>query len=219
MLDLDGLLIDTEKFHYHAYRQMCAAEGETLPWNFSLYLQYAQSAKGGLEKALCSALPKLTKDKSWVDLYEVKQKYLDHILKSHQIECMPGAAQLLQWLARKKIAFCAVTNTRRHHVELLRQRCACLQLIPKWWAREDYDSAKPSPAGYLAAIESFGISAHQAYGFEDSPKGLRALLAAGASGALINGGDLAFSRQESFCNKRWKRYFSLEEWMAIHGEN
>jgi HAD superfamily hydrolase (TIGR01509 family) len=51
-----------------------------------------------------------------------------------------------------------------------------LQKIPHWITREDYQEAKPSPQGYLKAIEKFAHPQDQIIGFEDSPRGLQALL-------------------------------------------
>ncbi len=218
MLDLDGLLIDTESLHFLAYRQMCTARGETLTWSFDQFAKCAHSAHGGLETSLRLELPRLFKrGEKWSDLYEEKQHLFDEILKSERVDCMPGAFDLLTWLSKQNVPFCAVTNSRRRHVEQLCALCPPLKMISRWWTREDYAEAKPSPSGYLAAIEAFKVPAHRALGFEDSAKGLKSLLAAGARAALISTQDLSFARQEPFLTAKWKRYHSLTEWMKIEG--
>lgn len=214
LLDLDGLLIDTEKLHFQAYRNMCSDRGAPLPWNFDQFIQNAHAAEGGLEKALYGALPQLWKSEAnWEILYREKQLCFDKIISNRSVGLLPGAKRLLQWLKSKDLAHGVVTNSRRHHVELFKKQCAELRSIPRFWAREDYSEPKPSPSGYLTALRSFQIPPHRAMGFEDSAKGLNSLLKAGVKGAYINAVAPLNGDQEPFSSPHWDHFPSLDAWL------
>lgn len=55
--------------------------------------------------------------------------------------------------------------------------------------REDVVKSKPDPAGYLLAIERFGVEKENCIIFEDSPNGIKAALASGCMTMCIKNGD------------------------------
>ncbi|MEZ5315113.1 MAG: HAD family hydrolase [Chlamydiales bacterium] len=127
---------------------------------------------------------------------------------------MPGVEVLLQALEKARIKRCVVTNSNRYEVELLRDSHPILQSIPYWIVREDYDQPKPSPECYEKAIQKFGKEGDQIVGFEDSPRGLEALLGTSAKGIFVTE---CFSKKEikALAHQLGKEFDHVSNFLAL----
>lgn len=190
LFDLDGLLVDTELLHFHAYQRMCLARGFTLPWDFSQYCQQAHCGADNLRKGIYAALPALQRQQgSWQVLYAEKRQAMGELLVEEGSHLMAGVSQLLQVLADKGITRCVVTHSPDELVRIIRQQNPLLETIPHWITRHDYTHPKPDPECYRKAIETYGAGCRRIVGFEDSPRGLQALMGTEALPILITGID------------------------------
>ena len=84
-----------------------------------------------------------------------------------------------------------------------------LHSIPHWITREDYKNPKPSPDGYLEAIKRLAKPGDAIIGFEDSRRGLTALIQAGVHAVLVNNMDAPML--EEFRNRGVPTFSSLED--------
>jgi HAD superfamily hydrolase (TIGR01509 family) len=124
---------------------------------------------------------------------------------------MPFAEEFIRLIHEKKIPSAVVTNSQKKDVDQVRKKLSTLNLIPKWFTREDYENPKPSPDGYLKALSGFPmILPSESIGFEDTLKGIQSLKSAKVKPYLIcnnnhpqlkNAKDIAhFSSFEPFLN-------------------
>ena len=214
LLDLDGLLIDTEKLHYQAYREMCRHHGGHLPWSFEQYAAVSQSAQS-LEIAILTAVPQLQRGGlSWYQLYQHKQDIVRSLIARGNIGWMPGAENLLRWLDTHGAVRCVVTNSSQLLVPLLQDQCPLLKTIPKWFTREMYLESKPAPDGYLTALRWHGIDPKGALGFEDSLKGMRSLCAAKVEGVWVQEPSIRPEQKEALKGSvHWSHCSTLIGWL------
>ncbi|MBU2103862.1 HAD family phosphatase [Patescibacteria group bacterium] len=84
-----------------------------------------------------------------------------------------SAPEVLAELA-KKYELCVVTNTRKEMFELSYKDSPIRSLLKTIIFREDYKEPKPSPDGYLAALERMNAFADQTVVVEDAPRGIDA---------------------------------------------
>ena len=184
LLDFDGLLANTEEIHYKAYRKMCQERGYTLDWNFEEYCEVAHYSAFGLEKEIYKALPGLQESEpKWSVLYKEKTKnYLD-FLSSGQVDLMPGVPRFLKEIENK--TSCVVTHSAKPLVDSIRAHNSILNTIDHWITREDYVNPKPASDGYVKAIELYGEDRGRIVGFEDTPRGMRALMGAEAQAVMV----------------------------------
>ncbi len=177
LFDFDGLLVNSEQLHYEAYKQMCARRGFTMAWGFHHYADIAHSSPEALYKALQEEFPGLCEEGGWPACYEEKQHIYQELISDGKMGLMPGVEILLEYLAKKDVSRCVVTNSRRVQVEAISQAIPALRTIPHFLTREDYSARKPAPDGYLLAIERYGNDASRIIGFEDTLIGVQSLSA------------------------------------------
>ena len=178
LFDLDGLLVNTEELHYQAYREVLRRRGYNLPWSLVDYYGAAHTGAGNIAEHLYRIFPELA-EIEWNLLYAEKREILLGAMQGGSLQMMPGAERLLKLLAMKGIRHCVVTNSRGEEVALMQARLPALEGIPRWFTRENYKKAKPDPEGYQTAIAALGRAGDRVVGFEDSHRGLTALLGAG----------------------------------------
>ncbi|MBA2368811.1 MAG: HAD family phosphatase [Candidatus Protochlamydia sp.] len=186
LFDFDGLLVDTETLHFKAYQRMCSKRGADLNWSFSRYSEAAHHHATGLRDSIYAEFPSLfTQEPDWDVLYKEKKQALLDLVMEGQCELMPGAANLLASLEKSDIKRCVVTNSPLQLIEIIRRQNPILNTIPNWITREDYDHPKPHPECYQVAIDRHAIKGDKVIGFEDSPRGLKALLQTPAKPVLV----------------------------------
>ncbi len=186
LLDFDGLLVDTEQLHYLSYMEMSRRNGYPLSWNFSRFCQEAHSKAMGFFEGLLKEYPHAFESgKTKEGLYEEKKKIYVELLESTPLKLMEGVETFLQSLETRCAKVAVVTNSPKAQVELIKKTLPVLQKIPVWVTREMYKEGKPSPEGYLKAIALLAKPGDKIIGFEDTLKGLKALLAAEVDSVLI----------------------------------
>lgn len=183
LFDFDGLLVDTERLHYQAYVNMLAARGHDLDWSFSAFCEAAHLNATALREKIYEQFPDL--DSDWARLYEEKKRCYYELISAGKIDLMPGAETLLGELEKAGIQRCVATNSLRSQIDHIRSKLKPLQSIPHWICREDYEKAKPDPECYLRAIEMYGKKGDQIIGFEDSIRGIKALMGTPALPVLV----------------------------------
>ncbi len=186
LFDFDGVLVDTEELHFLAYQRMLEQRGFQLRWDFEEYSKIALFKSMGLREKMYQDLPDLYhQEPVWEVLYaEKKAHYLD-ILSTVPVRLMAGVEELLQKLACSQTRRCVVTHSPRIQIERICERQPILQTIPHWITRECYEKPKPDSECYRHAIQLYSQPGDRIVGFEDSPRGMRALAGTEATPFLI----------------------------------
>lgn len=187
LFDFDGLLVNSEELHFKAYQRMCEKYGFKLSWSLERYFQAAHYRAEGLKEEIYHALPGLyQKEPNWDILYAYKKQQVINLLNEGAIQLMPGVYELLTRLQEINIKRCVVTHSPSSLVEIVRRQHAILNTIPYWITREHYSHPKPHPEGYQLAIKKFANEKDKIIGFEDTPRGIEALLQTSAKPVLIS---------------------------------
>ncbi|MBT3393682.1 MAG: HAD family phosphatase [Waddliaceae bacterium] len=208
LFDFDGLLVNTEDIHYNAYRLMLERRGFTLPWSFDEYCQAAHYDSTLLRDKIYETFPEIANE-DWDIIYaEKRQAYVD-LLEQKTVALMPGVETFLNIIAEKDIPRCVVTHSPDDHISRIRKTLPVLETISTWITREDYSEPKPSSECYLTAIERLAPDAKNIIGFEDSPRGLTALMGTPALPVLICKAE--YPEIPDFIARGAKRYQTFEE--------
>lgn len=186
LFDFDGLLADTERLHYAAYKRMLAEHDVDFNWSFDRYCSMAHYHATALRDALYEEFPQLGSPSStWDRLYAEKKAAYISLVEEAPVPLMPGVKELLEHLAKQGVQRCVVTHSAKPLVDGIRAQQPILDSIPHWFTREDYKQPKPAPDGYLKAIDRLGRPGDRVIGFEDTPRGLSALLGTDATPVIV----------------------------------
>lgn len=193
LFDFDGLLVDTESLHYQAYINMCAMRGFKLDWSFQRYSKAAHHGSTDLRDQIYAEFPALyAMEPNWHVLYEEKKRQFIDLIETGKVPLMPGVTELLLALQEAGIKRCVVTHSATSLIQRIRKQNPILDTIPYWITREDYTHPKPHPECYQYAIAKYSDPHDRIIGFEDSPRGLHALLETQAKPILICPPDSAY---------------------------
>lgn len=185
LFDFDGLLVNTEELHYLAYKQMMKARGFDLNWSFDRYCRAAHYSSEKFREEIFEEFPGLKEqDPTWEHLYREKQEIMKALL-SENVPLMPGVEDLLDRLQKENINHVVVTHSPDQLISVVKRQHPCLSKIPHWITRHDYTYPKPHSECYQIAIEQFSQPGDRIIGFEDSPRGITALLGTHAEAVLI----------------------------------
>ncbi len=186
LFDFDGLLVNTESFHYRAYCKMFEQRGLELDWDFFRYCQAAHRSATALQEQMYHEFPELHKQEAhWEVLYAEKKTAYLNLLATEPVELMPGAKELLLELAKRNIKRSVVTHSPLEQISKIRKQHPVLNSIPNWVTREDYNEPKPSPDSYLTAIKLLAKPGDAIIGFEDTPRGVEALSQTEAQAVIV----------------------------------
>jgi HAD superfamily hydrolase (TIGR01509 family) len=171
LFDLDGVLADTERLQWTAYRRVLLGFGVDV--GVEEYRRRWIATGDGPEYACETYRLPIGPDELRA------RKALEYrTLLDDGVAPRPGAAAVLARL-RPSHRLAVVTNTVREEVERILGMLDLVGALHTIVAREDYTRAKPAPDGYLAAAARFGLPARECVVVEDTQRGARAGLDAG----------------------------------------
>ena len=172
LLDLDGTLIDSEKSHYLAYLR--ALKGlYALNWQPEKFTQqkFNDIING---EGMDAYIYDMCKSQTFLEsTKQLKNIYMKNELTN--VELMPGADALIDYIHTYNINHAVVTNTSKENVELFMKKQPKLQLLKNWITREDYTNPKPDGECFLLGLKKFHQGEPHVIGVENTISGHQSL--------------------------------------------
>ncbi|MBT3375948.1 MAG: HAD family phosphatase [Lentisphaerae bacterium] len=177
VFDLDGTLIDSEKYHVKAFAQamldmgghhLTAAEEREFTGNTSLDLARDLADRYGLD--ICPA--------------EVAHRKFELLYDVFRTEAFPHVEQFLRACAgRWRLA--VASNSPLHFVERALDDLGVSDLFGVVTTIDDVSRRKPDPEIVLLTLDRLGLSPESCLVFEDSLPGVQAAVAAGCDVVVL----------------------------------
>lgn len=180
IFDMDGVLIDTEKWLNKYWRQAAAEAGFDMKEEHALAIRslagkyagpYLQSIFG----------PKFS---YWTIRERRKELMKEHIAK-YGIEKKPGVDELLDYLRVHHIRTAVATATDPTRAKDYLSRIGIYDKFDRIICATMVENGKPKPDIYLYACEQMGEKAEDCIAVEDSPNGVRAAVDAGIRTIMV----------------------------------
>lgn len=176
LFDLDGVIVDTAKYHYIAWKELANEMGfdftpednERLKGVSRMTSLDILLSIGGVEKSEEEKLALATKK---------NENYLTYILKMGPEEILPGTTDFLQQLKKSGIKI-ALGSASKNAMTILER----LKLTSYFDAIIDgtkVSNAKPDPEVFLKGAEALAISPDECVVFEDAEAGVEAAISGG----------------------------------------
>ena len=176
IFDLDGVIVDTAKYHFQAWKRI----GEKL--GFTLSHTQNESLKGvsriaSLDRILSWANTSLTEEEKQQLLVEKNEDYLAQISTMGQDEILPGVLELLTYCQSNSILV-ALGSASKNGTLILEK----LEITSFFNAIVDgnhVSKSKPDPEVFLKGAQALGVAPSDCVVFEDAAAGVDAARAAG----------------------------------------
>jgi beta-phosphoglucomutase len=171
IFDLDGVIVDTAKYHYLAWQKIANA------LNIDFTHEHNELLKGVSRVRSLDIILELgnvqasqeDKDK-W--LIQKNEDYLTYLVDMDEREILPGVLPVLQFLKEKKQAI-ALGSASKNARPIL-EKTGIISYFDVIVDGNDVTNAKPDPEVFLKAAQLLNISPSDSIVFEDSVAGVQA---------------------------------------------
>ncbi|MBM6619592.1 HAD-IA family hydrolase [Bacillus suaedaesalsae] len=181
IFDFDGLIIDTETVWYEVFRKVMGNYGVSMTVeDFSICI-------GTSDDVLYKKLEQLAG--TTLDRTEMKRQTRE--LYNHYVSTLTlreGVIDYLQAATTMGLKLAVASSSSRNWVEAFLEKFQLRNYFDVVKTRDDVTMVKPDPELYIQAMTSLGVTAQEAFCFEDSKNGLQAALSAGLSCVIVPNG-------------------------------
>jgi len=168
---LDGVIVDTAKYHYLAWRNLANSLGFDFSEEQNEQLKGVSRVKS-LEILLELGKVELSEEKKESLLIEKNKEYLEYVYKMTSSEILPGVNQLLTFLESNNIKF--VLGSASKNAQLILEKVGLLERFTAIVDGNDVSKAKPNPEVFLIGAEKLNMSPENCVVFEDAIAGVQA---------------------------------------------
>jgi len=176
IFDLDGVIVDTAKYHYLAWKNLADELGIDFTEEDNEKFK-GVSRKRCLELLLEMGNISVSKEQFDLWLEEKNKDYLKYISNMDESEILPDVTKVLGYLKEKGIPM-ALGSASKNAISILKK----VALMPYFDAIVDgtqVSKAKPDPEVFLIAAKKLGVKPVNCVVFEDALAGIEAANTAG----------------------------------------
>ena len=175
IFDLDGVIVDTAKYHYLAWKNLANELG------FEFTHEQNELFKGVSRKRCLEILLeiggiKATQEQFDTWMIEKNVDYLQYIDKMDASEILPDVPKVLDFLKAKNIPI-ALGSASKNAKPIL-EKVNLLSYFDTIVDGNNVTKAKPDPEVFLIAADKLGVSPSKCVVFEDAVAGIQAANAA-----------------------------------------
>jgi len=176
IFDLDGVIVDTAKYHYLAWRKLANELGfKFTPEQNELFK--GVSRKRCLEILLEIGGIKATQEQFNTWLMEKNEDYLSLIENMDQTEILPDVLKVLKLLKKHKMPI-ALGSASKNARPIL-EKVKLMEFFDVIVDGNHVTKAKPDPEVFLLAAEQMAVNPKECVVFEDAVAGIEAANMAG----------------------------------------
>jgi beta-phosphoglucomutase len=176
LFDLDGVLVDTAKYHYLAWKWLAEQ------WGFEFTEVDNERLKGvsrmrSLEIVLEIGGLELTEEEKRNKAEQKNERYLEYIRQMDESELLPGAKEYLLLLKERGVRI-ALGSASKNAAFIL-SKVGIADLFDAVIDGTKVSMAKPDPEVFIAGCRELGLRPEECIVFEDAEAGVEAAIAAG----------------------------------------
>lgn len=171
IFDLDGVIVDTAKYHYLAWQKIANELG------IEFTHEHNEGLKGVSRVRSLDIILELGKIKASQEdknkwLVQKNEEYLSYLVDMDETEILPGVMPVLKFLKEQNqlIALGSASKNARPILE----KTGTISYFDAIVDGNDVSNAKPDPEVFLIAAKLLGVKAEDSIVFEDSVAGIQA---------------------------------------------
>lgn len=181
ILDMDGLVLDTEPVYQKAWQY----GGKQL--GYELTNQLCETFSGNSLQAIQRSLQlEFGTDFDFDRFIQISSQHWYELIADQGVQPMPGALHLLEMLQNRQINYALATNSPAHIAEHCLQHAGIDAHFSVRVTSDEVEQTKPAPDIYQLAMKKLNAPAHQCLCIEDSLPGIQSAHQAGGITVLIS---------------------------------
>ena len=203
IFDLDGVIVDTAKYHYLAWKKLANALG------FEFTLQQNELFKGVSRKRCLEILLEIGNIQASQEQFdrwmiEKNEDYLEYIAKMDASEILPDVPRVLEFLKNKKVPI-ALGSASKNAKPIL-EKVGLLHYFDSIVDGNNVTKAKPDPEVFLIAATNLQVVPQNCVVFEDAVAGIQA-----ANNALMTSIGIGDSNTLTEANYNFKDFTEMTD--------
>ena len=175
IFDLDGVIVDTAKYHYAAWKNLANTLGFDFTEAQNEQLKGVSRVKS-LEIILKIGKIDLPEDEKQSLLVKKNLEYLDYVKRMTSDEILPGVLELLNFLEAHHIKFALGSASK--NAPMILEKVGLIDRFTAIVDGNDVTKAKPDPEVFLIGAQKLNMSPENCVVFEDAIAGIQAANAA-----------------------------------------
>ena len=178
LFDLDGVVVDTAKYHYIAWKEMAAELGFDFTEKQNELLK-GVSRMRSLDILLGIGKINLTDTEKLLLAENKNNRYLEYVRQMTEEEILPGVSEFLDELREQGIQIALGSASK--NAPLILERIHLMDKFDFIVDGNDVSRAKPDPEVFLRCAELLGVEPKACLVFEDAQAGIEAARNGGMS--------------------------------------
>jgi len=195
IFDLDGVIVDTAKYHYLAWKNLANELGFEFTHEQNELFK-GVSRKRCLEILLDIGGVEATQDQFDGWMIEKNKDYLKYIEKMDETEILPDVPKVLEYLKEGKMPI-ALGSASKNAKPIL-EKVSLLSYFKIIVDGNSVTKAKPDPEVFLIAADQLGVNPENCIVFEDAQAGIQAANAANMISIGIGDADILSEADYNF---------------------
>jgi len=179
ILDFDGLLADSERFHFIAYNEVFTRYGHTLDEKeyYKYWTSLGRGAKGEIERHGLDLDP--------VEIRQEKMPIFSRYCEDGTIQLFAGAKRMIDLLSGLGKRMAIASGTPASDVRAVLRNAGVDGVFEVVLGSDTVPKIKPAPDVFLKTLDALGLSPRECLVFEDAEKGMFAAIDAGIPVVII----------------------------------
>ena len=186
LFDLDGVIVDTAKYHYQAWKELAAELGFDFTETANERLK-GVSRMRSLEILLEVGGVALSDEEKQRVAAKKNARYVEYISHMDEAEILPGAEECL--IILRSMGIKTALGSASRNAPLIIDRLKIADLFDAVIDGNKSTKAKPDPEVFLLCAKQLGVNPVDCVVFEDAEAGIEAARAAGMVAVGIGSGE------------------------------
>lgn len=180
IFDMDGVLIDTERISFNAFKEVLKGYNYEMSEEFYLTMigRNVKSIKEVMLSEYGSSFP-------FDEIYEKKVKIAVETIDRDGVIIKPGVHELVDYLKDNNYRIAVATSTRKERAHYLLEQIGIKDKVDYIICGDQVVNSKPDPEIFLKAAKGIGIEPQNCMVIEDSDAGILAASRAGMTGINV----------------------------------
>lgn len=180
LFDMDGVLIDTEKYLTQFWQRAAAEAGLSLTMEDCYQFRSFASKFGSI-----AFQEKYGKEYDYFSIRARRKELMKDHIEKNGIEIKPEVKETLQKLKEKGLQLAVVTATDEERTKQYLTEIGIYDWFDSIICATMVERGKPFPDVYLYACEKIGYRPEECMAVEDSPNGIRSASDAGCKTVMV----------------------------------